>query len=307
MSGACAMKRKTTAAAISIAYNVALLITKVAIAILSGSVSVLSEALHSIGDSVASAIAYIGVRVADKPADADHPFGHGKAESLAGLAEATLLLLAGLYIGFESIQRLADPKPVTVDIALYVIAVTAVANIFVGRYLSRVAKETDSRALEADAAHVTADFVTSLGVLFALVLVRLTGNPIYDPAIALVLSAWIIYTAVRIAANTVRFLMDTQLPNEEIRAIEAILLAHPEVKDWHQLRTRKSGSTRHIDAHVLLRDELSLVEAHEITEEVEDLIRAKLPGVSISLHMEPFGREVTHRREAHSDSHRQTE
>ncbi|MGI8923789.1 MAG: cation diffusion facilitator family transporter [Fimbriimonadales bacterium] len=300
------MKRKTTAAAVSIAFNLALLITKVVIAMLSGSVSVLSEALHSVGDSVASVIAYIGVRVADKPADDDHPFGHGKAESLAGLAEATLLLMAGLYIGIESFLRLEEPEPVKVDIALYVIAGTAVVNIFVGRYLSRVAKETDSRALEADAAHVIADFVTSLGVLFALALVRITGNPIYDPAIALVLSAWIIYTALRIAANTLKLLMDRQLPDEEIRAIEAILLAHPEVKDWHQLRTRKSGSTRHIDAHILLRDELSLIEAHEITEEVEDLIRAKLPGVSISLHTEPFGHEMAHRREAHSDQNRQT-
>ncbi|HET6644134.1 MAG TPA: cation diffusion facilitator family transporter [Fimbriimonadales bacterium] len=301
MSGSNAEKRKAAAAAVSLATNLALMIAKGVVALISGSVSVLSEALHSIGDVIASAIAYFGVRVSDRPADPEHPYGHGNAESLAGLAESVLLVGAGVYVGIESIHRFRDPEPIQADVAIVVIAATAVVNILISRYLTKAARETDSRALEADAAHLTADFVTSLGVLAALVLVRTTGLLVFDPLIALGLSIWIIVMGGRIALSVMQQLMDARLPAEEVSIIEGVFRAHKEVLGWHQLRTRKSGSRRHIDGHIMLRDELSLVEAHEITEEVEDKIRAELPNVSISLHMEPYTREKAHRQMAHPD------
>jgi cation diffusion facilitator family transporter len=153
--------------------------------------------------------------------------------------------------------------------------------------------------LATDAAHIWADLITSLGVLVALTLVRLTGNNLFDPLIALGLSLWILFSAGRILLNVLRTLMDASLPIAEIEAIERILRNHAEVKDFHRLRTRKSGSARQIDGHVLLRDELSLVEAHRITEEVEDRIRGLYPEVSVTLHMEPFQEEVRHQKRAH--------
>lgn len=155
--------RKTTAAAVSLVSNIILTIAKLIAAVLSGSVSVLSEAVHSVGDIIASALAWMSVRVADKPADRDHPYGHGKVESLAGLAEALLLIGAAVFVGYEAVQRFAHPEPIQIDLALWVIVGTAVWNLFIGGYLRKVAVETDSEAIKADAAHITADVITSAG------------------------------------------------------------------------------------------------------------------------------------------------
>lgn len=291
--------RKLAAAKASVLYNLILTALKVAVAIVSGSVSVLMEAMHSAGDILASMFAVIGVKVSDAPPDEDHPFGHGKAESLAGMAEGLLLLIAACFVGYEAITRLVSPEPIETGIALWVIGATAVANVAMGRFVGRVARETGSEALHADAAHIWADFVTSIGVLAALALVQVTGDPVYDPIIALALSGWILISAARILWGVLNTLMDTSLPADEVAAIERILREHPEVQSYHKLRTRKSGTARHIDGHVLLRDELSLVEAHRITEEVEDQVRALFPEVSISLHMEPYSEEVYHQRKVH--------
>ena len=290
---------KLTAARASVFYNLVLTTVKVVVALLSGSVSVLMEALHSASDILASVFAYVGVKVGDVPPDESHPFGHGKAESLAGMAEAMLLLFAAAYVGYEAITRLTSPEPITTDIALWVIGVTAVVNILMGRYVDGVAKSTGSEALHADASHIWADFVTSVGVFVALGLVALTNDPIYDPIVALALTLWILVSAARILWGVLKTLMDTSLPPDELQAITRILDEHLEVKSYHKLRTRKSGTFRHIDGHILLRDELSLIEAHRITEEVEDEIRELFPEVSISLHMEPYREEVQHQRKVH--------
>src|SRR5205814_1214205 len=162
----------------------------------------------------------------------------------AGMSEALLLVAAAIYVAVEAISRFRNPESIKVDVALVVVAATAIVNVFVGRYLTRVSKQTDSEALKADAAHVNADFVTSAGVLLALLLVRFTGQPIFDPMLALALAVWIVYTAIRIAMASFSALIDVRLPDEEVVSIENILRAHPEVLDWHALRTRKSGSHR---------------------------------------------------------------
>lgn len=297
---------KRKAAGVSIASNGLLTAAKFTAAILSGSVSVLSEAIHSLGDMAASALAYFSVRMSDKPADEDHPFGHGKVESLAGLAEALLLLGAAGYVGYEAIRRFSSPARINAEIALVVVAATAGVNIFVSRYLKRVAEETDSEALRADAAHITADVVTSVGVLLALLLVKITGKPYWDPIVALALSVWIVWTALKIMAAALSLLMDISLPENEIQIINDIFKTHPEVLGWHQLRTRKAGSHRHIDGHIMLRDDLTLVQAHSITEDIEDRVRNALTNVSISLHMEPYGWEEEHRKLFHKDENQQT-
>jgi cation diffusion facilitator family transporter len=294
-----AANRKIAAAKGSVVYNLILAAVKVVVAVFSGSVSVLMEALHSAGDILASMLAFVGVKVGEAPPDEDHPFGHGKAESLAGMAEALLLVIAAVYVGYEAVVRLFRPEPIETGLALWVIGGTAVANVLMGRFVGGVAKETGSEALHADASHIWADFVTSIGVLAALALVRITGNPIYDPIVALGLSVWIFVSAARILWGVMNTLMDTSLPTADRDAIVEILKSHPEVIDFHKLRTRKSGTFRHVDGHILLRDELSLIDAHKITEEVEDRIRALFPEVSISLHMEPYREEVQHQKTVH--------
>lgn len=294
-------RRKRLAAGVSVLSNVLLTAGKLAAFFLSGSVSVLSEALHSVGDIIASMLAYAGVRVGEAPADLEHPYGHGKVESFAGLAEALLLIGAGLYVGYQAVVRLLSPQPIQVDIAIAIITAAMVWNVFVSRYIHIVAEETDSEALRADALHLKADVYTSAGVIVALLLVRVTKNPTFDPLIALVLTAWILFSGGRIALRTYQALIDRRLPQEEVDTIIEVLRNHPAVLGYHQLRTRKAGSQRHIDAHILVEDSLSLIEAHAITEEVEDLIRAKLPNVVISLHTEPFHRESTHRKREHGD------
>ncbi len=294
-------RRKAVAALVSVLSNLLLTLAKVVAAILSGSISVLSEAVHSAGDIVASLLAFASVRVSDRPADPEHPFGHGKVESFAGLAEALLLIGAAGYVGWEAVHRLSHGRTIEVDIGLWVVGGTAVWNVFVGRYLSRVAKETDSEALAADAAHITADVVTSMGVFIGLALVKITNNPIYDPIVALMLTAWILWMAGKIAYTSFSLLIDTALPADEVELIADIIRTHPRVLDWHQLRTRKSGSHRHADVHVLVDDNLSLVESHRIAEEIEDRVRSSLPNVSINIHMEPYLLEKRHRRDVHGE------
>lgn len=294
-------RRKAVAALVSLVSNLLLTLAKVVAAILSGSISVLSEAVHSASDIVASLLAFASVRVSDRPADSEHPFGHGKVESFAGLAEALLLIGAAGYIVWEAVHRLTHKETFEVDIGLWVVGGTAVWNVFVGRYLSRVAKETDSEALEADAAHITADVVTSIGVFIGLGLVKVTSDPIYDPIVALLLTAWILWMAGTIAYNSFNLLIDTALPAKEVELIADIIRTHPRVLDWHQLRTRKSGSHRHADVHVLVDDNLSLVESHRIAEEIEDRVRSSLPNMSINVHMEPYLLEKLHRRDVHGE------
>ncbi len=285
----------------SVYSNLTLTAAKLAAAIASGSVLVLSEVAHSLGDILASALAWMSVRVADKPADAEHPYGHGKVESLAVLAEAALLLVAAGFVAFEAVTRISHPEPIQVNIAFWIVLITAIWNVFIGRYLRKTAKLTDSVALHADAAHITADIVTSAGILVGLGLVWLTKIHWIDPVCALALTAWIVYTAIKIARSTISLLLDETLPPEELDRIKNLIASHPDVRGFHQLRTRKSGSHRHIDAHLLLDDDLSLLEAHRITEEIEDLIRSALPNVSISLHMEPHHAELAHRMKMHND------
>ena len=294
-------RRKTQAALVSIVSNCSLTAIKLFAAIISGSVSALSEAIHSCGDVIASLLAWISVRVSDKPADEEHPFGHGKAESLAGLAEACLLVVAGCYVFYEAVQRVRKPEPLDVGLAFWAILATGIVNIFVSRFVRRVAVETDSDALRADAAHLTADVVTTAGVLVGLGLVWWTDNHLFDSLVALLLTVWIFWTAIRIGWKSSVVLLDSALPENEIAIVRNILELHSKILGFHQLRTRKSGSHRHIDAHIQLDDEFSLVEAHEITEEIEDQIRDALPNVSIALHMEPYRWEIAHRAEKHKD------
>ena len=291
---------KVRAARLSVWSNTTLVTLKLIVGLLSGSVSVVSEALHSMSDLLASFIALYTVKISDQPADECHPFGHGKYESLSGLAEALLILGAAIYIVVESVSKLRSGEhPEFVGLGMGVMALSVVVNWLVAGHLFRVAKKTESLALEADAEHLRTDVWTSIGVVLGLGLVALTGNPMFDPLVAMGVALLMGYTSLRLIKDAAGPLLDRQLPEEELEAVRKVFREDPRVLGFHKLRTRKAGAHRHVDAHVQLEDGLSFTQAHDLTEELEDKIRGVLSNAQITLHHEPFRAEQVHQYQAH--------
>jgi cation diffusion facilitator family transporter len=300
-AGSEARRRKTSAARLSIASNTALVLLKLGVGFATGSVSVLSEAVHSASDLLAAGIAFFSVRASDTPPDAEHPYGHGKMEALSGLAESALIFAAAACIIYEAGLRLIRPAPQPPQVAagIAVMGFSTLLNFYLSRYLRRVAQETDSLALEADAEHLRTDVLTSVGVLAGLALVRVTGQAWFDSVSALLVVLLILHAAWRLSRDALRLLMDVRLPAGEEAAIQEVLETEPRVLGYHKLRTRKSGSQRHVDVHVQMDDDCTLVEAHDLAEELEDRMRAVLPQIQVNIHIEPYRAEMRHQHEAH--------
>lgn len=279
----------TRAAALSIASNSTLILLKLAIGLAIGSVSVVAEAIHSAVDLAAAVIAFVSVRFAARPADADHHFGHGKAENISGTVEGLLIFLGAGLVTADAAQSLwQGPRLAQPDLGIAVMALSVVVNIFVSRYLYRVAKQADSLALEADAAHLHTDVWTSLGVLGGLVLVRLTGLAMIDPLLAFGVAVLIAKAAYSITRRSFVGLLDLKLPTEEQLIIEQILREHRgRFLDYHRLRSRKSGPQRHIDLHLVFKPNTSVAQAHRLCDELEGHIQAALPQSSVTIHVEP--------------------
>lgn len=291
---------KVAAARLSIYSNVFLTLAKLAVGIMGGSVSVISEAAHSANDLVASAIAFWSVRVADRPADEHHPYGHGKVESLSGMVEALLIMGAAIYIVYEAMMRiLHGGREPQVAAGIVVMTISAAVNFFISTYLFRVAHATDSLALAADAEHLRTDVVTSVGVLAGLILVRVTGWSIIDPIAAILVALLIGHASVRLTRSALLPLVDTRLPEADLAQVRAVLDGDARVREYHKLRSRKAGSYRHIDVHILVEDGLSLLEAHALTEELEDQIEAILPNSEVMIHTEPYFLERWHQYKHH--------
>lgn len=282
---------KTRAALISVVSNSVLVFLKLGVGLAIGSVSVLAEAIHSAVDLAAALIAFLSVRFASRPADADHHFGHGKAENLSGTVEGLLILLGAVLVVREAVQRLwTGPVQLEADWGIAVMAVSVVANTMVSKHLFRVARQNDSLALHADAEHLRTDVWTSLGVLGGLALVRLTGFTFLDPVLAIGVAVLIAKAAYRITHKSFVDLLDLKLPKEEQSIIEGILRRHRgRFLSYHRLRSRKSGPQRHIDVHLVFKPSTSIVQAHRLCDELEDHIRQALPQTSVTIHAEPPG------------------
>jgi cation diffusion facilitator family transporter len=281
---------KARAATVSIVSNATLIVLKLAAGAITGSIAIITEAVHSSIDLAASVIAWASVRKADEPADEDHPYGHEKVENVAAGIEGMLILVGAGIIVYESVRRLVDVAPVqNVGVGIAVIGVSAVANMGVSTYLYRRAHDTDSPALEGDAAHLRTDAATSLGVLLALVLVKTTGIQELDAITALVVAAAIVVAGVRILSRSSRVLMDEALPPDELEAVRAAIedFGAPEVAGFHKLRARRAGSRRYVDLHVQFRDGTTLRRAHELTHDLEGEIRGRLRGADVLIHLEP--------------------
>ena len=284
------IRTKSGAAGISVISNLILIALKVAAGAITGSIAIITEAAHSGLDLLASVVALTSIRKADEPADADHPYGHEKVESLAAAIEGMLILVGAAVIIFEATRRLVTAAGVErLGVGIAVIGFSAVANFVVSGYLGRQARLHDSPALEGDAAHLRTDAYTSLGVLLGLILVEVTGDPAFDAIAALVVAVAIVVAGLRIVGRSSRVLVDEALPPEELDRIEAAIAAHrvPEVAGYHKLRARRAGSHRHIDLHVQFRSGTSLERAHELSHGLRDAISAELPGADVLIHVEP--------------------
>jgi cation diffusion facilitator family transporter len=283
---------KTRAAALSIASNAILIAMKLAAGAITGSVAILTEAMHSSIDLIASFVAYLSVREADKPADEEHPYGHDKIENLAAAIEAMLILVGSGVIIYAAVRSLVNgPEVHSLGVGIGVIGLSIVANVVVSTLIARRARETDSPALEGDAAHLRTDAATSGAVLVGLVLVQVTGATWLDPVIALVVAGAIVYAGVRLLTRASRVLVDEALPPEELDAVRgAITEFGPRgVRGYHKLRARRAGSRRYVDLHVQFTHGTTLEDAHATAHALQDAIRARLRGADVLIHLEPEG------------------
>ncbi len=281
--------RKTRAALVSVLSNSTLVALKLVVGIVSGSVSILSEAIHSANDLLAAVVALFSVRISDKPPDDDHPFGHGKAESISGAIEAALILIAAIWIIYEAIKRIVSGGEVEhLGLGTGVMLVSVLLNTFVARYLFRVAREEDSLALETDAQHLATDVYTSIGVAVGLLLVWITGWSIIDPIVAIIVAFLILRIGWRLTRQAGTHLMDSSLPSSEIMEIEAIIRADERVLSFHDMRTRKSGAYRHVDMHIVIAANTTLIDAHHIADELEQQIGKRLEPAHVVIHVDPY-------------------
>lgn len=285
------MKQRT--AMLSVVSNSVLILLKVVAGTLTGSVAILTEAVHSSVDLIASLVAFVSVRIADEPADESHSYGHEKVENLAAAIEAILILVGSAAIAFEAVRRLiTGGRTYTLGIGIGVIAFSAVANLIVSGVIARGGRRTGSPALEGDAAHLRTDAVSSLGVLVALVLVQVTGEQWIDPVAALVVASAIVFTGVRLLVRSGEVLVDQALPAEETDAIMAVIEGFDDgaIIGFHELRTRRGGSKRYVDVHLQFRRGTSLEQAHRAAHELQDRIATALGGADVLIHLEPEDR-----------------
>ena len=281
---------KSRAAALSIASNSTLIVLKLAAGVLTGSIAILTEAIHSSIDLVASIVAFVSVRKAGVPADREHPYGHAKVENLAAAFEGVLILVGAAVIAFESVRRLFVPAEVQLLwVGIVVIGFSGVANVAVSSFLARRAAATESPALEGDAAHLRTDALTSFGVLGGLLLVEVTGIERIDPIVALLVAAAIVVSGLRLVSRSSRVLVDEALPAEELAGVREAVQGHgaEEIAGFHALRARRAGSDRYVDLHVQFRRGTSLERAHDLAHELTRDIRIRLSGADVLIHIEP--------------------
>ncbi len=274
---------------LSIYSNTTLVVLKLAVGITMMSVSVLSEAIHSMIDLIAAVIANYSVRKSAIPPDKDHAYGHGKYENYAGVIEAILIFFAALLIIFEAVQRLVSKAAVEFLLAgIVVMAISVVVNLLVSRQLLKVGKEEDSMALIADGMHLRTDVYTSLGVFLGLILIYVTHIEALDPLIAIGVAVLIMKAAYDLTKESSKGLVDQALPPEEEEVVRQAIMTHaPKFVNFHDMRTRKSGSMRFVDLHLVVNRQMCVLDAHALCEELEKEIERRLPNTNVLIHLEP--------------------
>lgn len=282
--------RKVKVAFLSILSNTGLIILKIIAGILSGSVSIISEAIHSGMDLIASLVAFLSVKYSAKPADKRHPYGHGKIENISGFVEGILIFIAAGMIIIEAFKKIFNPIEIEqAAVAISVMIVAALVNFFVARKLYKVAKEEDSMALEADALHLKTDIYTSLGVGVGIFLIKVTGLLILDSIVAILVALLIIKEAWGLCKNAFDYIIDVRLSDEEEAKIEEIIREHSnEFIDYHKLKTRKSGNTKYIEFHITVDPHRTVQETHDIIASLKKDMNEKLKNTRVNIHVDPY-------------------
>ena len=291
---------KITAARASIAVAVGLALLKLVAGVLTGSLAVLSSAVDSLLDILMSGINFAAISHAEQPADEKHPYGHGKFETLATLFQSIIIAVSGGWIIFEATRRLLQGSLVAQPSGgVAVMTISLAASWLISRYLKRVARQTDSSALAADALHFSMDVYTNLALLVGLVILAWTGLPWIDPVMSLLVAVYILVEAIRLLRRGLGDVLDEQLPGEIQAQLEEAIQEHKhELFGYHNLRTRRAGSQKLIDFHLTVCKHLSVEEAHRITDHLERKIADHIPGSDVTIHIEPCrrhdcpGREV---------------
>lgn len=281
------MNAKVSIARLSIISNTGLIIMKLIVGIMSGSVSILSEAIHSSMDLMAAMIAFFSVRVSDNPPDSRHPYGHGKVENISGVIEALLIFVAAIWIMVEAIKKLMGEAVVIESLAIGsgIMFVSAIVNTIVSRKLYKVARETHSVAIEADALHLKTDVYTSLGVAIGLGLIMITGINWLDPVVAILVALFIIRESYFLLKRAFTPLLDEAWEVNDIDDLEKTLTElHV---NYHELRTRVAGNYRFIDLHIDMPKDLSVESAHKYCDMIEDKLTSKFENLNVTIHVEP--------------------
>jgi cation diffusion facilitator family transporter len=288
------MTRAAKSAGLSIASNALLIAMKLAVGIASGAVSIISEAIHSLMDLAAAVMAAFSIRVAAKPADEEHPYGHGKVENVSGVVEALLIFVATVIIVVEAVKKLLSREGVAhIELGIVVMLVSSAVNFFVSRQLYKVAREEESVALEADALHLKTDVYSALGVAGGLILLEVARSAfkapwafIFDPIIAIVVAVVILYEAWGMLRKAFEPLVDSSLSDAELALIQDRVTRHPGFSA-HSLRSRKAGKTKYIDFHLEVPPEMSVAQAHAYCDELEAEIEGELRNTDVTIHVEP--------------------
>jgi len=281
---------KNGAARLSIVVVIVLVVLKVTVGVITGSLSILAQAVDSFLDLFAVAVTFLAILIAAKPADEKHPFGHGKAENIAATAQAILIFLAGGSIIYSAVHRIQTGATLELtEAGMGVMLVSIVVSVFLSRHLFRVSRATDSLALQANAHNIAADVYSAAAVLVGLLVVRFTGLTIIDSILAILVALFIFKVAYDVLRSSFGGLVDVKLPEAEEDDIKLAITEHfgGEVVSFHKLRTRKAGSQRYIDLHLIMPKDTGLEEAHRICDRLEEDIESKLGNTNVTIHVEP--------------------
>ncbi|QQD81101.1 cation transporter [Bacillus siamensis] len=274
---------------LSVISNSLVVMLKIAVGMVTGSVAILSEAIHSFLDLIAAFIAFISVRISKKPADTGHPYGHGKVENLSGTIETMLIFAAGIWMIYECVQKLVNPEPVHLPVlGIVVMLAGALINLIVSKLVKREAVKVNSVAMKSNALHLLTDVYTSLGVAASLLVVTLTKWYILDPIIGMVLAVYIIYEAFKLMKEAFPPLIDTRLSEEEEKTIlEIIETFHHEFIEIHDFRTRRSGPQEYIDFHMVVASHVTIKDVHDLCDRIERDITDEFKQAQVMIHPEP--------------------
>ncbi len=273
----------------SVSVATLLILIKLVAFVMTGSVAILATLIDSLLDFIASLFNYFAVKQSMVPADHEHRFGHGKAESLAGLGQSAFIAGSAVFLTFEASGRLMDPRPVTnTSVGVIVMLISIALTLLLVAYQRRVVKKTGSVAVDADSLHYASDVMVNGSVILALYLAHAFDWVYVDSLFGIAIAIYVMYCAWQILRNSLDHLMDRELPDEERQTIIEIVRGHPEVKNLHELKTRMAGQIRFIQMHLEMDGNLSLFRAHEIAEQVEISILSSFPHAEVLIHEDPM-------------------